>query len=182
MKPFAFLLFIFIISSLPAQTVATINAPNMRYQLTSPSGWYFFQSAYETGRISLLIPDGETKESSKRFIYALDVPYEDGYETVQQVVQGDLEGSENSATHVEVLHDSTIILSSGQEARIIYFAPFLMMGELNWQANAYIGNGTGCLKISLATSEAESFTKHIPDFEFVVNSFVFLESWGLKKD
>ena len=57
-----------------------------------------------------------------------------------------------------------------------------MMGELNWQANAYIGNGTGCLKISLATSEAESFTKHIPDFEFVVNSYVFLESWGLKKD
>ena len=65
MKPFAFLLFIFIIPSLPAQTVATINAPNMRYQLTSPPGWYFFQSAYETGRISLLIPDGETWRAVK---------------------------------------------------------------------------------------------------------------------
>ncbi len=181
MKSFTFLLFIFLISSLPAQTVATINAPNMRYQLTSPPGWYFFQSAYETGRISLLIPDGETKESSKRFIYALDVPYEKDYETVQQVLQGDLDGSNNSGVYVEVLHDSTIILSSGQEARIIYFSPFLMKGELNWQANAYIGNGTGCLKISLATSGEGTFAKHIPDFEFVVKSYVFLESWGMKK-
>lgn len=182
MKPLTFLLSIFLVQSLPAQTIATINAPNMRYQLTSPQGWYFFQSAYETGRISLLIPDGETKESSKRFIYALDVSYEADYETVQQVLQGDLDGSNASASNVEVLHDSTIILSSGQEARIIYFSPFVMMGDTNWQANAYIGNKTGCLKISFATDAADSFMKHIPDFEFVVNSYVFLESWGLKKD
>lgn len=154
----------------------------MRYQLTSPAGWYFYQPVYETGRITLLIPNGETKESSKRFIYALDVPYEPDYETVEQVLQGDLDGSNTAASDVQVLHDSTITLSSGVTARIIYFSPFEMKGDTNWQANAYIGNGTGCLKISLATDNASAFTKHIPDFEFVVNSYVFLESWGLKRE
>ena len=182
MKTIIFILCICLIQSLPAQTVATINAPNMRYQLTSPAGWYFFQSPYETGWISLLIPNGETKETSKRFIYALDVPYEPDYETVEQVLQGDLHGSNTAASDVHVLRDSTITLSSGEIARIIYFSAFEMKDDTNWQANAYIGNGTGCLKISLATDNAIAFTKNIPDFEFVVNSYVFLESWGWKKE
>ncbi len=182
MKSIIWILCIFFIQSAYAQTVATINAPNMRYQLTSPVGWYFYQPVFETGRITLLIPNGETKESSKRFIYALDVAYEAGYENVEQVLQGDLDGSNTSGANVTVLHDSTIILKNGVTARIIYFSPFEMKGDTNWQANAYIGNGTGCLKISFATTSYETFVQYIPDFEFVVNSYVFLESWGLKKD
>ncbi|MBK9457489.1 MAG: hypothetical protein IPO24_18875 [Bacteroidetes bacterium] len=154
----------------------------MRYKLTSPSGWYFYQPVYETGRITLLIPNGETKESSKRFIYALDVPFEPGYETVEQVVRDDVDSTNSKGIFVKVLHDSIITTNGGVEARIIYFSPFVMKGDTNWQANAYLGNGTGCLKISLATDNASAFTKHIPDFEFVVKSYVFLESWGWKQE
>ena len=121
MKVIVRVLCIFFIQSLHAQTVAIINAPNMRYRLTSPSGWYFYQPVYETGRITLLFPNGETKESSKRFIYTLDMPYEADYETVEQVLQGDINGSNTAAADVQVLQDSTIALSIGVTARVIYF-------------------------------------------------------------
>ncbi len=185
MRLFILFLFTFLfycMSDSNAQVTATINAPNMVYKLTSPPGWYFYQSEVETTRFALLIPKGKTRDTGNRFIYALDVSYEPGYDNIDLVVKGDLEASDSIYGNMHIEHDSIISIDEKIKARIIYFSPFLINNELNRQANAYIDAGTCCLKISFAVIEENAFLQYMQDFEAVVHSYVFIESWGMRKE